>query len=180
MTDSDNPYATPSAELTPAADPTTGLAVLPRLSTTWVLVLTIVTLGLYLHYWLFSRSNLWNRHFASLRIPPSLIVADVGLVLVRLYVSVGAGLLPGAAQIVFSAGYQATFWVSLSLMIAWSLVFRARLAQWVSAVDVGTAMHGGSAGRKPSIALAIVPGPVYLAWWINRELDEDRDRRQAA
>ena len=52
------------------------------------------------------------------------------------------------------------------LMIALSLVFRARLARFVA---------GESGPRQPSIVLSIMPGPIYLAWWVNRQID-DRER----
>jgi hypothetical protein len=56
-----NPYTPPKAPLETVAEGAARIEEMPRFSAWWVLLLEIVTFGLYVPYWLFTRSRRLNK-----------------------------------------------------------------------------------------------------------------------
>ena len=57
-----NPYSAPSADLDTETSPDQRMRSLPYFSCWYVFGLTIITLGLYYPYWMFTRSKIINQY----------------------------------------------------------------------------------------------------------------------
>lgn len=157
MSDSiSNPYAAPSAELNTPLN-SNNLKQLPRFSAWWVLLLSIVTIGIYPLWWLYSRASTLNQ------IQSRPIAIELVYVL--------AVLLVGSFVLGFVAGFSDTsyalientisiaYWV-IYLIVAYSI--RSRLHDMFQKEG-----HNGKIGP----ILTFFFSTLYLQYKINEAID---------
>jgi hypothetical protein len=119
-----NPYAPPKANLDAWVTPATVQA-FPRFSAWWVLVLGVVTAGIYPFYWLYTRTEILNRMLPSKAIPMGLVVSALMLFVANVAASLVSLVYPddlgvGALSSVINA-------VSTIVTLVWVFKFRNRL-----------------------------------------------------
>lgn len=125
-----NPYTAPDADL---AVESTGSAVdkvkqFPRFTTWAVVGLTLITMGIYAFYWLYSRSKMLNRQIPENKIPAWVIIGS--LVTYVLYmIAAYVPLFLGDPEIMMAAaGISGILGIAyFVLFIVWIYSFRNRL-----------------------------------------------------
>lgn len=116
---------------TPAADGQGhALQALPRVSVWAVLVLSIISLGLYYTYWLFTRTQIINR-VADKPISMILVHSVLGLLMLNLIVSFVSGYNPDNEQYRQLAGFIGLGYSLLNLF--WVFSVRQRLHKMTQA-----------------------------------------------
>lgn len=116
---------------TPAADPKRhALQALPRVSVWAVLVLSIISLGLYYTYWLFTRTQIINR-VTDRPISMILVHSVLGLLMLNLIVSFVSGYNPENEQYRQLAGIIGLSYSLLNLF--WVFTLRQRLHKMTQA-----------------------------------------------
>ena len=122
-----NPYAPPKANVVDVPAEVATIEAFPRFSTWWVLLLAILTFGVYPLYWLYARTKILNRVVPANPIPMGLAVAAVALFLLNL----AGGVLDGIYAEQLAIGVRRTFtavaWISVVVNLVWVFKFRNRL-----------------------------------------------------
>ncbi len=156
----DNPYVAPEAELEvqhAAGD----LSAFTRFSTWAVLGLSIITMGIYSIYWLYSRTQQLNK-VSSDRISQGFVsaavvlyVANMALSLVVSFITDGAGVLAVVSSVLSL--------VSSIMFIVWAFKFRNRLNRVTQ-----------SAGKPTWCGpiLTFFLNVLYLNYKINQNIDQ--------
>lgn len=168
MTDSiENPYAAPQADLEVQRD-SGDLSVFPRFSTWWVLLLSIVTLGIYFFWWIYDRTRKLNT-IAENKVP-------MGLVISYIIISLSAAFLPPVLISSMLNNPQANVngilfvsmlgnllsLASLVLLEVWAFKFRNRLNTLTDSQGQDTWAGGG---------MTFFFTGIYLSYKINQHLD---------
>lgn len=151
-----NPYQTPAAEVMEAND--SGLTgILPRFSAWGVFGLTVVTLGLYMYYWMYARSRAVNQHVANPINQPFMGIT-VALMVCSWASNFVAQVAPGPGAIMGLAGLAGTV-----MFVIWLYQLRSRLHQ----------IQGLSKGHPLWIGpvLTFFATVIYLQYKINQSLD---------
>ncbi len=103
---------------------------LPRVSVWAVLGLSIVSLGLYYTYWLFTRTQIINR-LSDKPIPPALVHTVLGLLMLNLILSFVSGYNPDNEQYQQLASISGLSYSLLNLF--WVFTVRQRLHKMTQA-----------------------------------------------
>jgi hypothetical protein len=173
--DAPNPYAAPEADVQPTVAAASSFAPFPRFSAWWVFLLSLVTLGLYTIYWLFSRSQVLNRQLPGERIAVAFMSLAIALYAVDWFAGLAQavqafGSVSTLDEPVFGVVGTAISLTSWALMIAWSVMFRSRLNTLCD--QEFRDMYGVNLGVTVVLALFYV-APVYLAYKINQFKDSE-------
>ncbi|MBV0932332.1 DUF4234 domain-containing protein [Marinobacterium weihaiense] len=157
----DNPYVAPEAELEvqhEAGD----LSVFPRFTTWAVFGLTIITLGIYAVYWMYSRT----RHLNSItedRISNGFVGAAVGVYIASGVSSIMMGLTDASAlsgtMVLIDGLLGLASWI---LMLVWAFKFRNRLNRV-------TDSRGKPTWAGPILTFFF--SVFYLSYKVNQHLD---------
>lgn len=127
MHPSDNdPYHTPSADLNTEVASNRRMQSLPRLSAWIVFGLTIITLGLYYTYWLFTRTKIINQVHSD-KISNGLVSTVLGLLLVNIIISFFSAAYPDNTDYAMLANLSSIVY-SLSNLY-WVFTVRNRIHQ---------------------------------------------------
>ncbi len=175
MTDDNaNPYAAPAASIEPVQLNDYNFAAFPRWSAWWVLLLTIVTLGIYSVYWLYSRSQVINRDYKAQSIDGAFITVAVALFAVNWALSIAEGVREGLMS---GPIYTSPLWavassllglISWIVIIYWSMKLKTRLNAILD-IEPGDPRYASSV---ITFVLAIFSAaPIYLAYKINKVKD---------
>ena len=127
-----NPYSAPDADLEVES---TGSGVdkvkqLPRFTTWAVVGLTIITLGIYAFYWLFSRTKMLNKLLPENKIAGWLPITTLLLYIVNLLSSYAPlGITNPDIVLITSVVSMVTRILYLIFLIIWIYAFRNRLNQ---------------------------------------------------
>lgn len=166
-----NPYATPEASIEPEAPGDADFGPFPRFSAWWVLLLSVVTLGIYPVYWLWSRSKVVNGHYREFEIDSAFVSTAIAVYVVDWVLTVVTAVtdtLPsGTAPALGLLAFAATLvrWV---VLINWSMKLRDRINR-IAGAAIGDPRY---ASRLITFILAIFSiAPVYLAYKINQIKD---------
>ena len=101
-----NPYAAPTADVAPTAGSEETFAPFPRFSTWWVFLLTMVTFGIYGYYWLFSRTQVVNKHYPQHVISNGLVWTALSVFFVQLVLGFAVGVMAGTGSADASGMYS--------------------------------------------------------------------------
>ncbi|MCK5901791.1 MAG: DUF4234 domain-containing protein [Cocleimonas sp.] len=124
---SDNPYATPTANLQSKSTDKAPVKQFPRFTTWAVVGLSIITMGIYTIYWLYSRTQILNTLLPENKIPSWLTTSSLIVFFLYLVMSFAPlannGVMPNgmdAFSLVINLAY-------IVLFITWAFSFRSRL-----------------------------------------------------
>src|SRR5215470_4723727 len=159
-----NPYAPPKSNVH-SSPQVTGIEAFPRFSTWWVFLLAIVTLQVYLIYWLCSRSAILNRIFPSKRIPVALVLAAIGLWSACVVVSFLQMAFPD--DLALGVTSTVVSWSWTVVWLTWLFKFRNRINQ-----HCGARPHDG---YWINGVLTFFFGPVYFQYKLNCLIDGKRN-----
>ena len=159
----DNPYQPPKSSLQPPGS--AGIRAFPRLGTLLVVALGILTLGIYLLYWLYTRTRILNSLLPSRPVPAGLInfvlstyIVVIGLSLVELAYpgNQTIGTVTSLINLVSSIGF-----------LIWVFIFRERLNHFNNAAP----------GQRYWLGpiLTFFFQSMYFQYKINQMLDEQND-----
>ena len=153
---SDNPYKTPEAQLVlPAKDKR--INNFKRFSAWGVLGLTIITLGIYSYYWMYSRAKIINSIHED-KISPILIFTF--LIVVALYYALS-----------FFSESQVAVLASLPIMLAYLVLYIAVIFKIRNRLQ--DIINSSSSRRyKLGVVLTFFFYAIYLQYKINECLDE--------
>lgn len=156
--DTVNPYAPPQA---PVADGPIGEGVLAfrRFSAWSVFGLTLITLGIYGVYWLYSRTRSLNQMLPAAPIGEGFINATLVLYAINFVVAVAAGFNADDAQINMFSNVVGV--LSAILVIAWAFMFRDALSKITQR-------------PKGNGVLTFFLSSIYLQYKINQSIDAIR------
>lgn len=124
MTDH-NPYAAPETDVVkPSSDSNIEkIKAIPRFTTWAVVGLTIITLGIYGFYWIYSRSKILNRGLSTdEKIPAWIIIGSLASYILYFLISIGSAFVPE-----LSAIGAIIFIVYFVLYIIWIYSFRGKV-----------------------------------------------------
>lgn len=154
-----NPYSPPEANL--QAD-NTGHKIenFPRFSAWAVFGLTIITLGIYYPYWLFTRTRILNRIHEN-KISCALVNVVIGLFIVNLVLSYISGMNPQDEDLNLSANLINILYAITNLY--WVFSFRNRIHQITGADKESGFWLGG--------ILTFFFQVIYLQYKINEYID---------
>lgn len=168
----DNPYKAPEADIAPEARSDGSFAPFPRFSAWWVFLLGIVTLGIYPIYWMFSRTQILNRHFPDLAIAAAFVWSAVALYAIDWLAGLadvirtfdgGAVASPDSPAAIAGLLVSLAAWI---LLIAWSMMLCNRLNR------VSDDIPGEHFNPVVTFFLALIYfSPIYLAYKINQAKD---------
>ncbi len=94
-----NPYAAPAADVAPTAGSEESFAPFPRFSAWWVFLLTVVTFGIYGYYWLFTRTQIINKHYPQHSISNGLVWTTLTVFLSQLVLGFAVGMMVGSGTV---------------------------------------------------------------------------------
>ena len=118
-----NPYASPTAEV---IDTNTGsIEGLPRVSTWLVLFFSILTLGLYMIYWLYNRLAKLNALIEN-KIPTVLLHIYVGLTLLSWAFQGYAAMSPNETALVVTLGIVNSIGTIISMVCFYMVMYKMR------------------------------------------------------
>jgi hypothetical protein len=121
----DNPYATPRALVADQPVGSSAIEEFPRFSTWWALLLSIVTLSIYMPYWMYSRTRVLHRVAPGKPVPAAVIVISLLLFVVNIGFGVLEGVYPNDVTIrLYSQLLSIASGISF---VVWVLMFRSRL-----------------------------------------------------
>ncbi len=166
----DNPYKAPEADIAPEDRSDSGFAPFPRFSAWWVFLLGIVTLGIYPLYWMFSRTQILNKHFPELAIAAAFVWSAIVLYaidwltgLADVIQTFGSGAVATGPAATGSLVISIVAWI---LLIAWSMMLCNRLNR------VSDEIPGEHVNPVVTFFLALIyMSPIYLAYKINQAKD---------
>ena len=162
--DNTSPYAPPKSQLaSPGADNAAVLR-LPRIRTLAVIALTIITLSLYLPYWLYTRSTILN-DLQERPISRTFMMLAVLVYLASFAMIIPESLYPDSQQIILAS--SAASLVSNIIMLVWVFSFRNRLNE-MTAVTRGSKFWLGA-------VLTFFFQVFYLQYKLNQLIDAWRD-----
>jgi hypothetical protein len=160
-----NPYTPPAAPL--VVESRADIREFPRFSAWYVFFLSLVTLGLYIIYWLYNRTSILNR-LAQNRISDTFIVAVTIIAVLSFVLSVGE-----IAYAVVATGPRLPPWyegfgnvlsiVSNVALLVWVFKFRNRLVDEV----MGTPLARSDVGPVMTFFFQLI----YLQFKINQKID---------
>jgi hypothetical protein len=158
-----NPYAPPKARLEAWVNPGTVQA-FPRFSTWGVLLLDVVTLGIYPLYWLYTRTEILNRTLPSKQIPMGLAVAVVVLFVTNVAASLVHQIYPHHFGV---AAASSTINLILTIVdLVWVFKFRNRLNEFFASPKGDRYWLG--------VLLTFFFGVLYLQYKLNQLIDQER------
>ncbi len=129
-----NPYSAPSADLDIKSTEKSldKIKQFPRFSTWAVIGLTMITLGLYGYYWLFSRTKILNSLLPNKPIASSLIIITLIILLLNLVLTLFIPVLPTMEFVnpkiiatIYLLSIPVSF-VAVILFLIWAFSFRNR------------------------------------------------------
>lgn len=139
MSDTNNPYLTPEANLVNEATDSSGVAAIkqfPRFTTWAVVGLAIITLGIYGYYWLYSRTKILNRLIPENPIAKWLPATTIGLMLLYWVMSLLPLFLMGGDMMSPESSMSGLMIIApivniavLILFLMWIFGFRSRINQ---------------------------------------------------
>lgn len=151
-----NPYQTPTAEVMEAGKG--GLdGILPRFSAWAVFGLTVITLGLYMYYWMYVRTRALNRHVSNPIGQPFMIITSA-LMLCSWASNFVSQVAPGVGAVMGLTGLVGTV-----MFVIWLYQLRGRLHQ-VQRLSQGQPLWIGP-------VLTFFLTVIYLQYKINQSLD---------
>ncbi|MCB1668603.1 MAG: DUF4234 domain-containing protein [Porticoccaceae bacterium] len=159
---SNNPYATPDSDLS-TLKPGAGISIFDRFSTWGVFGLSVITLGIYMVYWLFSRTKQLNSVVEN-KISDAFIVATVLCYIVNLF----SGVLPylgegGAPNSFLTIGVSLVAIAGNILFVVWAFKVRNRIN------EITNSQKGVATWCGP--VLTFFFSCFYLQYKINQSLD---------
>ena len=164
-----NPYATPNANLA-RDEPGRGIESFPRFSAWYVFGLIILTLSLYIAYWLFTRTRTLNKLSAN-KISTLFCYVTMAFFLLSLATAFGEVALALTADTLEGSTVSRNYaifsnlisFISNILMLVWVFKFRNRLADNVI---------GGLSGRAAvGPVMTFFFQVIYLQYKINERID---------
>jgi len=158
---SNNAYAAPEATLESSFRAGDEISAFPRFSTCWVLLLSIVTLSIYMFYWLYSRTRILNRLMPDSPISVWLYGPTIALVIANFVI----GFLDGfyGSVVMLSLLSSLCGMLSTILLIVWVFSFRNRLNR--------LAGSGKSSACYAGPILTFFLGIWYMSYKINQLID---------
>ena len=157
----DNPYATPRAHVADQLVGSSAIEEFPRFSTWWVLLLSIVTLSIYMPYWMFTRTRVLHRVAPEKPVPSAVIVIS----LLFFAVNIGFGVLEGVYpnDVMIKLYSQLLSIASGISFVVWVLMFRNRLNALLGVTRESPLWLGA--------VLAFFFQILYLQYKINQAID---------
>lgn len=156
-----NPYAAPSADLSTANEQSVRLDIFKRFSTWYVFGLSIITLNLYVLYWMYTRSKILNRlnnvepigdNFMSVTIVINVISLPLGYAQPVLQEYGDYALIPDIVAV-----------VSAILLLVWAFKFRHRLNDFLE--------EHQTPHQKAGPVFTFLFQVLHLSYKINENLD---------
>lgn len=126
----DSPYQAPTADLTNDDNNNISLTGFKKLSTWYVLLYTILSLGLYIIYWLFSRTKILNEKHYSNPVSDALMYSAIVIYLISYPLMLVEVFVPEEAAYVLTS--QLISFVGNILLIVWTFKFRNRLNTYLN------------------------------------------------
>jgi len=159
----ENPYSAPEADLKSSSQANV-LNIFTRFSTWAVVGLSIITMGIYAVYWLYSRSKAINSVIDN-KIPSALITTSLVLYVLGMIINYGPFLLGSAVVDILPAMMIASPIIGLAsfvAMIIWVFKFRNRLNEM-------TQSEGKPTWAGPILTFFFQV--LYLNYKINQHID---------
>jgi uncharacterized Tic20 family protein len=126
-----NPYSTPSADLhVPLSDNSIeAIKKIPRFSTWAVVGLSIITLGIYSYYWLYSRTKMLNSLLvdSNNKIPSGLTLSIIILAIINFFLSLYPLFNAGQVSSAIDGLSMFISIIGVILFLVWAFSFRKRL-----------------------------------------------------
>lgn len=174
MTDQNNPFAAPSANLqTPGSTNLKGIKSIPRFTTWAVVGLSVITLGFYFYYWLFSRCKIINSQLKEDQISSKLIQSLLAIFVVGMALSIIDASITGpdpyAEPSLFGmvSGVISLIGLVLYIMVAFGMRKR---------INILTNSHKGDRfwlGGVGSSLLTLFFSAYYFQYKVNQMHDQD-------
>ena len=171
----DNPYAAPAANIRPELSTDSGFDPFPRFSAWWVFLLGVITLGVYFAYWLFSRTQVINRHYPEIAISPGLVwtaiafyVGDWAVTFIQIVQAFTDPTMSSSESAVIVLGGAVVSLMAWVMVIAWSMTIRSKL------IEISSRAPGIPADISAvitAVAAIFFVAPIYLAYKINQQKD---------
>ena len=155
-----NPYSTPSSDLATDVDSSQRMHNFSRFSAWGVFGLSIITLGLYYIYWLFTRTQLINRVHHD-KISDTLVYSVLGLMLVNIALSFLSGMYEQNADYELAANISSLVYSISSLF--WIFAVRNRIHQMSDASQLNGYWLGG--------VMTFLFQVLYMQYKINEYID---------
>lgn len=159
----------------PSSSPAdTGFRVFPRVSPLFTLVLTALTMGIYVPYWLFTRTRILNRVFPQHAIPWLFVLFCLAGYLVLLVLGYQLPQEISLVQLITDPQYRPLLSVAASvnlLLLVWTVLFCQRINRCTGKV-AGDPLHAS----YPVLVLSncLVNNVYYLQYKINQVNDTPR------
>ncbi len=164
-----NPYAAPEANVEPTAGTESSFAPFPRFSAWWVFLLTIVTYGIYPWYWMFSRTQVINKHYPQHAISNGLVWSSLTVFISQFVVSMWMN---------FSAASASTDSLATLVIIngVLSLAFFVFWLTWIFSIRNRINAISGTHSGEPHWAGGVLTfffSTIYLSYKINQIKDTE-------
>ena len=164
-----NPYSSPESDVAPEAVPENSFGEFPRFSAWWVFLLSVITLGIYTYYWLFTRTTVINRQLPDNQISNTVVWGTITVAVLSWISSLGSTLVSvggTAAGNTLLAAAGLDFLLSVAgfvFWLLWAFAIRGRINQMTGAQPGNSLWSNG--------ILTFFFTPVYPAYKINQIKD---------
>jgi len=165
----ENPYSAPAAALDTELSTNARMQSLPRFSAWYVFGLSVITLGFYFTYWMFTRTNIINRVHDE-KISMNLVYTVLGLLLANLIISFVSGMYPENADYQLLANLSSLAFSITSLF--WAFTMRNRIHQMSHASNLNSYWMGG--------IMTFFFQALYMQYKINEYLDTHQSESSLA
>lgn len=125
-----SPYQAPTADLTNDNTNDVSLTGFKKLSTWYVLLYTILSLGLYIIYWLFSRTKTLNEKHQSNPVSVALMYTAIFIYIISYPLMIIEVFIPEESTYVLTS--QLISFLGNILLIVWTFKFRNRLNTYLN------------------------------------------------
>ncbi len=167
-----NPYAAPAADVAPTAGSEESFAPFPRFSAWWVFLLTMVTFGIYAYYWLFTRSQVVNKHYPQHSISNGLVWTALSVFILQLILGFAMGMMIGSGSIDPTGAYSVMSILDPILSIAGLVLWLTWIYTLRNRINVIADAEPGNPLRVGPI-LTFFFSIIYLAYKINQIKDAE-------
>jgi hypothetical protein len=156
-----NPYETPNADLSTADEQSERLDIFKRFSTWYVFGLGTITLGLYILYWLYTRTKILNRLKGVNPIGDNFLSVTIAINVVSLPLSFAQPLLKDYGNYILIPDIVSL--ISTVLLLVWAFKFRHRLNNFL--------VEHQTPHRKAGPVFTFLFQSLHLSYKINENLD---------
>jgi fumarate reductase subunit D len=156
-----NPYESPQADLSIPEEQSDRLDIFERFSTWYVFGLALVTMNLYIFYWLYSRTRTLNRLKGISPIGDTFILSTIIINIVSLLLSLGGVIIKNSSEYVLMSNITSI--IAGILVLVWVFKFRHRLNDFLEQHQLP---H-----RKAGPVFTFLFQTLHLSYKINENLE---------